>query len=300
MAYKSNPAMQLVHFTRRSGYPFRFCLNLLQKSLSTALHHKSFVELIQQVLGENKHQSLAILKGWVLYTVVSRFSWIKLADSRYSAANSQHSDLAFLDLQRVLNYLNSHQRGLVIATIHMGDYLGAFLTLSRNISGDRKVYVVRNKAWSSEEQRLIRQFQSKQLSIVVVRQDPVSARKIIRELRRGGVAILLFDLSETWGGTTTVKFLGRPMKIVRGPAELALLGAADILPIMCHFDDRGTSVAEAFPVIRPSRTPNQSLAETTQQITQQLMDIADQHIRKYPEQWHHWQLIPQMLAISKP
>lgn len=300
MSHKSNTVMQLIHFARRSGYPFRFCVNLLQKSLSTALHYKSFVDLIQQVLGENRRQSLAILKGWVLYTVVSRFCWIKLADCSCSAANSHHSDLAFLDVQRVVNYLNSHQRGLVIATIHMGDYLAAFLTLSRSISGDRQVYIVRNKNWSSEEERLMRRFQSKQLSVVVIRHDPASARKVIRQLRRGNIVILLFDLSEICGGTTTVRFLGRPMKIVRGPAELALLGWADILPIMCHFDDQGTPVAEAFPVIRPSAAKKQKLTESTQQITQQLIDIADRHIRKYPEQWHHWPLIPQMLCLSEP
>jgi hypothetical protein len=292
--------IQVVHFTRRSGYPLRFCVSLFRMSLSIARHYKSFADLIQQVLGESRQRSLAIIKGWVLHTVVSRFCWIKLAERGYPNANSACSELHFLDKQAVVNYLNSHQQGLVVATIHMGDYLNTFFTLSRSISGDRRVYVVRNKSWSSEEEKLINRFQSKQLSVTVIRHDSAAARKIIRQLRRGNIVILLFDLSDIWGGTTTVRFLGRPMEIVRGPAELALVGRADILPIMCHFDDRCTPVAEAFPVIRPSTVTAQNLTETTQQITQMLVDIADQHIRKHPEQWHHWQLIPRMLSQSEP
>ena len=300
MPSKPDAVTRIIHFTRISGHPFRFCVSLLQRSFSTALHYKSFVDLIQQVLGESRQQSLAILKGWVLYTVVSRFCWIRLADKGHSAVNSGHPSLTFLDVRKVVNYLNFHQHGLIIATIHMGDYLNAFLTLSRSVSGSRQVYVVRNKTWTPEEQKLIRRFQSTQLSVDVIRHDSAAARKIIRQLRRGNIVILLFDLSEVWGGTTRVRFLGRNMNIVRGPAELAIVGHADILPVMCHFDDQYTPVAEAFPVIRPSTTTTRNLPESARQITQTLVDIADQHIRKHPEQWHHWQLIPQMLSQSEP
>jgi lauroyl/myristoyl acyltransferase len=278
----------------------RFCISLLQRSLSTALHYKSFVDLIQQVLGESRQQSIAVLKGWVLHTVVSRFNWIRLANKGPTSVNSRHSELTFLDMKRVVSYLNSHRQGLIIATIHMGDYLNALFTLSRSVSGDRQVFVVRNKAWSSEEEKLISRFQSNQLSVTIIRHDVAAARKVIRELRKGSVIILLFDLSESWGATTTVRFLGRPMELVRGPAELALVGRADILPVMCHFNSQCTSVAEAFPIIRPARSANHQLIESTQQITQRLVDIADRHIRKHPEQWHHWQLVPQMLAHPTP
>jgi len=300
MARNSSTLSQLIHFTRRSGYPLRFLISLLQRSFTTALHYKSFVNLIQQVLGESRQQSLAIVNGWVLHTVVSRFNWIRLANRGPAAVSSCHSELAFADLQRVVTYLDSYRQGLIIATIHMGDYLSALFTLSRSVSGDRHVFVVRNKVWTREEEQLINRFQSKQLSVEVIRHDPSAARKIIRELRNGNIVILLFDLSETWGSTTRVNFLGKTMEIVRGPAELALVGRADILPVMCHFDEQCRPVAEAFPVIRPARATNQKLTENAQQTTQRLVDIADRHIRKHPEQWHHWQLVPQMLTLSSP
>jgi hypothetical protein len=266
------------------------------RAITTAFHHKSFLNLVQHILGESRQKSLGILRGWILHTVVSRFHWIRLANQGHTTVESCHSEQIFLDIQRVAAYLNSHRKGLIIATIHMGDYLAALATLGRNVFESRRILVVRNKAWSREEAKLISRFQSSQISVTIIRHDANAARKVLRELRKGSVIILLFDLSKTWGATTRVHFLGQPMDLVRGPAELALVGQADILPVMCHFDEHCKPVAEAFSVIRPAWPQDQALAVSVNQVAQRLADIADRQIRQHPEQWHHWQLVPQMLT----
>ena len=91
----------------------------------------------------------------------------------------------------------------------------------------------------------------------------------VRALRRGDIVVVLYDLPRQFGRTVAVDFFGRHAQVVRGPAEIAVLGRADVLPMFTHYEADGVAVTEAKPVIaaragvaseRAARTPTRATA----------------------------------------
>jgi lauroyl/myristoyl acyltransferase len=118
----------------------------------------------------------------------------------------------------------------------------------------------------------------------------------IRELRRGSIMVVLYDLPERFGRTVEIEFFGRRANFVRGPAEIALLGNADILPVFTHYDATGASIVEAMPVIAARAVPAGERARRTADIAQRLCTLAEQQIRAHPSQWAHWSFVRELLS----
>jgi lauroyl/myristoyl acyltransferase len=77
--------------------------------------------------------------------------------------------------------------------------------------------------------------------------------------------------------------------MVTGPAELAVLGHADVLPFTSSCQ-KGQSLAQFEQPIR---------AATVAETAQKLCDIGSNYIYKNPEQWQHWFHVPEMLGETQ-
>ncbi len=78
------------------------------------------------------------------------------------------------------------------------------------------------------------------IALTVVRAG--DGAQAVRALRKGDIVVVLYDLPRRFGRTVEVGFFGRRAHVVRGPAELAVLGHADVLPLFTHYDADGISV----------------------------------------------------------
>ncbi len=242
----------------------------------------------EELLGESAASARRLIHDWFFYRHLESVSWTDAP---------QRPRGMLLDAAHVGDYVNACPRGVVVATIHMGDYLEGLRRLRLTLSTSKRVFVVRRREWSEIEARAFARIASGDLAITVLRTGRAAAPTAIRELRRGNIVVVLYDLPQQFGHTAEVEFLGRRAHFVRGPAEIALLGNADILPIFTHYDANGMSVVEAMPVVvaQPTRMPER--ARRTADVAQRLCTLAERQIRAHPSQWAHWTFVRELLRV---
>ncbi len=123
------------------------------------------------------------------------------------------------------------------------------------------------------------------LGMTVVPLGPDAGRRILADLRGGGVVCLLSD-RDIGGGGVEVEFFGEPTTLPAGPATLALRTGAALLPTTAYFErsvHRGI-VGAPLDVSRRG-----GLRADVIRITQDLAHRFEDLIRVAPEQWHLFQ-----------
>jgi len=243
----------------------------------------------EELLGEPADAARRLLFDWFFYRQLEAASW---------NGRVPHRRAELLDAARVGAYVAECPRGIVVATIHLGDYLEGLLQLRLACKWEKRVFVVRRAAWSAIEERAFARVASADVELTVLRTGRGAAAAAVRELRRGSVVIVLFDLPDRFGRTVEVELLGRHAHAVRGPAELAVLGAADVLPIFTRYDENGVVVVEAAPVVAARSVPRESHGARCREIAQRLWRLAEARIRRDPAQWANWLVVGEMLATS--
>ena len=241
----------------------------------------------EELLGESAASARRLIHDWFFYRHLESASWI----------DARHRPRAVLrDAARIGDYVNACPRGVLVATIHLGDYLEGLRQLRLVLSASKRILVVRRSAWSEIEQRAFARIASTEMALTVVRTGDGAAMQAVRALRRGEIVVVLYDLPRQFGRTVEVDFFGRRAHFVRGPAELAALGHADVLPLFTHYDADGVSVTAAQPVIAAIASQSSERAAWTAALAQRLCALAEQQIRAHPSQWSHWTFVRELLS----
>ncbi|MGQ9572446.1 MAG: lysophospholipid acyltransferase family protein [Dehalococcoidia bacterium] len=108
--------------------------------------------------------------------------------------------------------------------------------------------------------------------------------QLLRALRRGGMVALIVDVGYRDNGGVPVTFLGHPTYFPAGPARLARISGAPIVFGMAVRRPGNRFVAYASPPILSDRTKDAE--QDIRDITQQLVDIFEHFVRRYPDQWY--------------
>ena len=128
--------------------------------------------------------------------------------------------------------------------------------------------------------------------------DDVFAR-LRATVEAGGFVPLLADRDLTAHGVR-VRLLGEPARAAAGPAALALLTGAPLLPVTLHYERVGRGPAgwrSVFvvhpPVPVPAAPPGTRItgAERRRVMTQSCVDVLSGAIRAHPEDWHMLQRV---------
>jgi predicted LPLAT superfamily acyltransferase len=239
------------------------------------------------LLGETSAAARELVYDWFFYKQLERGSWAGTAGGRDGSV--------LLDARRVGAYLDQCSRGIVVATIHMGDYLEGLRQLRLACVVERRVFVIGRREWSEAQQRVFDRIYGADTELTVLRRGNRSAATAIRELRRGAIVVVLYDLPARYGRTAAVDFFGRAANFVRGPAELAVAGGADVLPLFCHYDDDGAAIAQIMPVIPALAVGGGERAARVVIVAQRLCALAEAQIRRHPSQWAHWSLVNELI-----
>jgi phosphatidylinositol dimannoside acyltransferase len=181
-------------------------------------------------------------------------------------------------------------RGVVFAVPHSGNWDAAGVWVVETLRR-----LGREPAFTTVAQRLrpesvYRRFLSYRESLgfeVVTAEDGVRAhRALTRRLRAGGVVCLVADRSLDGSGIE-VSFFGERARFPAGPARLAALTGAVLMPAYPHFLPDGWRVPIADPIPVDGDSARESVAKATQAIA----DAFAQLIVLAPADWHALQPI---------
>ncbi len=245
---------------------------------------RQLTRLIGALLHEPDKRARQIAISHLANRQQAQSEWQILAGADRASAVKRARTLQTYDLDEVAAFIDRSNRGVVLTTVHGGDYLLALLRVHLALKTRRKILVVRKKAPSALETAVF-DLIGNGTPVEVVRHGEQRAIRLVKALRRGHLVVALYDLPASFGPTLEVNLLEQPMHLVRGPAELAVLGQADLIPLIAWRDRQAPALA-CLPPIRE---------QTVAPACRQLATIATNYILNYPAQWQHWVHVPEMI-----
>jgi KDO2-lipid IV(A) lauroyltransferase len=178
-------------------------------------------------------------------------------------------------------------RGVVLALVHSGnwDAAGVWLveTLRRRGLEPSFTTVAQRLAPESVYRRFVAYREALGFEVVAAEGGSATHRALTSRLRSGGVVCLLADRDVTGTGAE-VSFLGAPTTMPTGPARLAALTGALLLPTHACFTPDGWSLDFADPVPVPGRADVGR--HDVGGATQALADAFGVLVSRAPADWH--------------
>lgn len=167
-------------------------------------------------------------------------------------------------------------RGIVLATSHSGNWemLGAALALN-----GYPLVAVAKKQSNRQMDRLINEYRTAVGMHVTYKTGVVEMAKM---LGKGYVIGLLMDQDGGRDGAI-LNFLGRPASCVKGPAFLARLKAAPVVPAFITGNEDGSHTVLMKPALYIEKTADKE-ADIVR-LTERLNLLLEEHIRTFPEEW---------------
>lgn len=170
----------------------------------------------------------------------------------------------------------AYGKGIVLATAHSGNWelLGGALALN-----GYPIVGVAQKQANGDMDRLINEYRTL-VGMHVTYKNGV--REMIKLLGQGYVIGLLMDQDASTDGVE-LEFFGRKASCPQGPAFLARLKDAPLLPTFITENSDGTHtviIKEPF-FIQKSENKQEDIKQTTERLTR----IIEDHIRQHPTEW---------------
>ena len=154
----------------------------------------------EELLGESAASARRLIHDWFFYRHLESVSWI---DARHRPRG------VLRDAARIADYIDACPRGVVVASIHLGDYLEGLRQLRLGVATRKRILVVRRRAWSEVEARAFARTASTDAPLTILRTGSGAASTAVRALRRGDIVVVLYDLPSQFGRTVEVDFFGR-------------------------------------------------------------------------------------------
>jgi KDO2-lipid IV(A) lauroyltransferase len=174
----------------------------------------------------------------------------------------------------------SHGKGAIILTAHLGNWEmgGVFLTL---LGYPLNVITAPDVAARLHDYR-VRLRQGQKIKVITLNDTLSSSLAVLKALKANELVALLGD-RELMGKGIPVKFFGQKVSFPVGPALLAHLSEAVLIPtfVLMEKDSKYLCLAEPSLPIHRTGKRDEDLAMNTQRIA----DVMEKFIRSYPDQW---------------
>jgi lauroyl/myristoyl acyltransferase len=123
------------------------------------------------------------------------------------------------------------------------------------------------------------------LAFVHVGEDPLASLPLLRHLRRGAVVAIQVDRVPPTMRSREVRLFGKSGRVPEGPARLAQVTGAPIVPMFCKRLGFRSYAMEVLPPIRLSRRADEAALDAA---CQQIADAMADFLRRHPTQWFHF------------
>ncbi|MDT8427963.1 MAG: hypothetical protein RQ757_04270 [Pseudomonadales bacterium] len=250
------------YLAARLAEPFSHCQNLLRQH-----------EILTYLADKRRHLTLTTEQARQLE---QQFQWAQEDDYRQYSMSDCHSR--------------------ILAAYHFGDYSNAYARLARHTVPGRHRLIVR-QLQSHNESRLLDTAGSAGNTHFL---DSHQTRPIelVARLRQGNTTVVLFcDLPPAQAETIEIDLLGQPARFPRALADIALLAACPILPVIAYHDGSRHQL-QTGRLIQARAVHSESREAATRRITQRLVSFFERHFIRHPEQWRYLNLLPAYYDIA--
>jgi phosphatidylinositol dimannoside acyltransferase len=186
------------------------------------------------------------------------------------------------DVQGIDHYLQARRRGrgVIVATAHIGDFETGIAAL-RAIESNILVVFKRDELPVFER---LRSAQRKRLGVIEAPiDDGLKTWLMLREALSANATVLMqADRAMPGQGGVRVKFLHSQLLAPVGPAKLALVTGAPIVPVFSLRTASDRVRISVEPMIVPGDEPPVPSIENA---TIQLASVIERYVAQYPEQW---------------
>lgn len=175
----------------------------------------------------------------------------------------------------ILERLQRERRGAILVTAHLGSWEIAAAALSRY---DLDIAMVSRAEEIGYLQHLRSSIRARMKHReVILEEGPFSVIPLLQRLQQGGMVGMQMDRAGL-GGTRSVPFLGGRLRMPRGPARLAVLSEAYVLPVFAVFNEEGT-----YDVL--AEEPIDARGRDEDDVLRSLAEVLERYVRRYPDQW---------------
>jgi len=189
-------------------------------------------------------------------------------EARLKATGWEHLDEAF-----------RHGKGVLLVASHLGNWEVAGLALAS------RGYHVSAVSESFANERIDRlAVESRAAQGIELIPMEYALKRVYTALRRNEAVGLVTDRPLSPDEGTPVQFFGRSITWPSGPAVLALRTGAKIITGCLVRNEDGDYTGEMYPALEFETTDDQDA--DVQRITQQIVSIQEDLIRRYPDQWY--------------
>lgn len=190
---------------------------------------------------------------------------------------------------------------IVLATIHMGSYLRGVAKLVQISPSDRRLSIIKMRERTRQEDLAYRHFERAGVEVNVIRLSDRPALRAREELRQGNALVIFFDAPPSFGTrrSAVVRFFDRGASFPAGPATLAILSGAVILPVVSYADADGRDILEIETPIVARLREGEDLERATARLMQELATRAERWIRRAPGEWLLWQTLPELWDAAR-
>lgn len=257
--------------------------------------HDHLAQVFELTLGESPQQARKLSLDWRRYRDTAMGFWRQAATISLNESIHRSEQIKMQDEDVLQHFLNGHHQGIVLLTIHMGDYLHSALKILK-LSPGRRIILLRRKSWSEVEEKAFEKLGHIGHTVETVRHGPRASRVIAKALREGAIAVLLYDLPYGWGQTQAVQMFNHQLYWVKGPLQLALLGRASVIPFFTFNTPDGwvcnLESVKDFRHLEPGCRHESILHKEVQAMA----STAEGYIRRNVVQWDHWNLMHDMVS----
>lgn len=250
-----------------------------------ALHASAVRFAMEYCLDLNFAETMPLFLEWARHRRASEASWHRLAHGSSQETRQRAEGVFMENLPGVVDWIDRQPAGVMLASIHMGDYLHAFFRLFCQIR-TRKVLILRRRPFANDD-RAFAKLDDIGVPFEIIFHGDRAAARLVRELGRGALALGFFDLTKEWGSTRRSDLLGRGANLAAGPGECAALAHCAVLPMASGVRNR-RSVCDFGVPLEPAGKG--TVAQRSRRIIAHVNRFSSRAIRERPEQWHHWNL----------
>lgn len=193
--------------------------------------------------------------------------------------------------------LEGTQRPILVATIHMGHFQLGLLNLVKRIKPTNRLAIFKLNPPDRNETVLLEAMQSLGYTVDVYRTREDGGREAFLALKRHQVVIIAIDLEVNVRSRSKVNYLNHVCLMQNGPATIAAMTKAIILPVVATKDANGRRILLVEqPIDTAVKSQDEALPQRVDRVTQALATLQEKWIRARPSDLHLWLAVAQTLG----